>query len=84
MLLLCIRKEQENCTDLQTFDLSLTKVTIEYVRLCRYKNGEIGNGRKKNSQNENAKLSLDEIAKQLVTSKTNLTRTLSIVGGGTN
>lgn len=47
-------------------------------RLCGYKHGEIGNGREKNSHNGNSKLSLEEIAKQLGTSKTNLTRALSI------
>ena len=54
------------------------KVAVEYVKLCGYKNGEMGNGREKDSQNGNAKLTLDEIAKQLGTSKTNLTRALSI------
>ncbi len=54
------------------------KIAIEYVRLCGYKNGELGNGRKKDSQNENAKLSLEEIAGQLGTSKASLTRALSI------
>ena len=54
------------------------KVAVEYVKLCGYKHGEIGNGREKNSQVGNSKLSLDEIAKQLGTSKTNLTRALSI------
>lgn len=48
------------------------------MRLCGYKNGEIGNGREKDSQNGNAKLTLEEIAKQLGTSKTNLTRALRI------
>lgn len=54
------------------------KVAVEYVKLCGYKHGEIGNGREKNSQLGNSKLSLDEIAKQLGTSKTNLERALSI------
>ena len=55
------------------------KVAVEYVKLCGYKNGEIGNGRKKDSHNGKAtQLTLDEIAKQLGTSKTNLTRALSI------
>ena len=48
------------------------------MRLCGYKNGEIGNGREKDSQNGNAKLTLEEIAEQLGTSKTNLTRALRI------
>lgn len=55
------------------------KVTVEYVKLCGYKNGEIGNGRKKDSHNGKAtQLTLDQIAKQLGTSKSNLTRALSI------
>ncbi len=54
------------------------KIAIEYVRLCGYKNGEIGNGRKKTSQDGNSKLSLDEIANQLETSKRDLQRALSI------
>ena len=55
------------------------KVAVEYVKLCGYKNGEIGNGRKKDSHNGKAtQLTLDQIAKQLGTSKTNLTRALSI------
>lgn len=48
------------------------------MRLCGYKHGEIGNGREKDSQNGNVKLTLEEIAKQLGTSKTNLTRALRI------
>ena len=59
-------------------DKKQRKVAVEYVKLCGYKHGEIGNGREKNSQLGNSKLSLDEIAKQLGTSKTNLTRALSI------
>ncbi len=54
------------------------KVVDEYVRLCGYKNGEIGNRREKDSQNGKAKLTLEEIAKQLGTSKSNLTRALRI------
>lgn len=54
------------------------KVAVEYVKLCGYKNGEIGNGRKKECQNGTPKLSLDEIASQLGTSKRNLQRALSI------
>lgn len=55
------------------------KVAVEYVKLCGYKNGEMGNGRKKDSHNGKAtQLTLEEIAKQLGTSKTNLTRALSI------
>ena len=41
------------------------KVADEYVRLCGYKNGEIWNVREKDSQNGNAKLTLEEIASQL-------------------
>lgn len=51
------------------------KIAVEYVRLCGYKNG---GDRKSDSQNENVKLTLEEIAKQLGTSKANLTRALSI------
>ena len=51
---------------------------VKYVELKGYKHGEIGNGREKTSHNENSKLSLDEIAKQLGISKANLTRVLSI------
>lgn len=54
------------------------KALKTYVELKGYKNGEIGNGREKDSQNGNAKLTLEEIAKQLGTSKTNLTRALRI------
>ena len=48
------------------------------MELNGYKHGEVGNGREKTSHNENSKLSLDEIAKQLGMSKANLTRVLSI------
>ena len=51
------------------------KIAVEYVRLCGYKNG---GDRKSDSQDGNVKLTLEEIAKQLGTSKTNLTRALSI------
>ena len=55
------------------------KVAVEYVRLCGYENGEMGNGRKKEAHNGlPTKLTLDEIAHQLGTSKTNLKRALSI------
>ena len=55
------------------------KVAVEYVKLCGYKNGEIGNGRKKDSHNGKAtQLTFDQIADQLGTSKTNLKRALSI------
>jgi len=54
------------------------KVAFEYVRLCGYKNGEIGNGRKKECQNGIPKLTLDEIASQLGMSKRDLQRALSI------
>ena len=53
------------------------KVAVEYVKLCGYKNGEMGNGRKKESQ-VGTLLSLDEIASQLGTSKRNLQRALTI------
>ena len=49
------------------------------MRLCGYKHGELGNGRKKRVQNElSTQLTLDEIASQLGTSKANLKRALSI------
>lgn len=54
------------------------KALVTYVELKGYKNGEIGNGRKKDSHNENAKLSLDEIAQELNISKRNLQRALRI------
>ena len=55
------------------------KVAVEYVKLCGYENGEMGNGRKKEAHNGlPTKLTLDEIATQLGTSKTNLKRALSI------
>lgn len=56
-------------------DSKQRKVAVEYVKLCGYKQG---GDRKSDSHNGNMKLSLDEIAKQLGTSKTNLTRALSI------
>lgn len=55
------------------------KVAVEYVKLCGYKNGEMGNGRKKECQlGAPTLLSLDQIASQLGTSKRNLQRALSI------
>jgi len=55
------------------------KVAVEYVRLCGYKHGEIGGGHDQKAQNGlSEKLSLDEIAKQLGTSKRDLQRALSI------
>ncbi len=60
-------------------DKKQRKVAIEYVKLCGYKNGEIGKNHFQDSHNGKAeKMTLDEIAKQLGTSKTNLTRALSI------
>jgi len=47
------------------------KVAIEYVKLCGCKQGD-------NQRSVHNGLTLDEIAKQLGTSKTNLTRALSI------
>ena len=55
--------------------INSNKVAVEYVRLCGYGNG---GDRKSDSQNGNVKLTLEEIARQLGTSKTNLTRALSI------
>lgn len=55
------------------------KVAVEYVKLCGYKNGEMGNGRKKECQlGTPTQLTLDEIAEQLGTSKRDLQRALSI------
>lgn len=49
------------------------------MKLCGYKNGEIGRNHFQDSHNEKAeKLTLDEIAKELNISKSNLTRALSI------
>ena len=50
-----------------------------YVELKGYKHGEIGRNHSQDFQNGKAeKMTLEEIAKQLGTSKTNLTRALSI------
>lgn len=54
------------------------KIAVEYVRLCGYKNGEVGNGGKKRVQNGLSKITLDEIAQELNMSKTNLKRALRI------
>lgn len=55
------------------------KIATEYVRLCGYKNGEMGNGRKKECQvGTPTQMTLDEIAAQLGTSKRDLQRALSI------
>ena len=51
------------------------KVAVEYVRLCGY--GQGGDRRSKD-QNGLLKISLDQIASQLGTSKTNLKRALSV------
>lgn len=48
------------------------------MELCGYKNGEIGNGRKKDCQNGNPKFSLDELADKFKISKRNLSRILTI------
>lgn len=54
------------------------KALVTYVELKGYRNGELGNGRKKEDQNGLPKLTLDEIAQELNISKTNLKRALSI------
>lgn len=55
------------------------KVAVEYVRLCGYEHGEIGRNHSQKVHNGlSEKLTLDEIAAQLGTSKTNLKRALSI------
>lgn len=60
-------------------DTKQRKVAVEYVKLCGYKNGEMGNGRKKECQlGAPTLLSLDQIAEQLGTSKRNLQRALTI------
>lgn len=59
-------------------DAKQRKVATEYVRLCGYKHGEIGRNHFQHSQNGKAGMTLEEIALQLGTSKTNLTRALSI------
>lgn len=55
-------------------DAKQRKVAVEYVRLCGYKNGENQWG----CQVGTPKLSIEEIAKQLGTSKRDLQRALSI------
>lgn len=55
------------------------KALVTYVELKGYKHGEIGKNHFQTSHNENSeKLTLDEIAKELNISKSNLTRALSI------
>lgn len=56
-------------------DKKQRKVAVEYVKLCGYKHGGDRNSK---DQVGLLNLSLDEIAKQLGTSKTNLKRALSI------
>lgn len=48
------------------------------MSLRGYKNGELGNGRKKEDHNGLPKFTLDEIAKELNMSKSNLKRALRI------
>ena len=55
------------------------KALVTYVELNGYKNGEIGRNHIQDSHNGKAeKLTLEEIAKELGMSKSNLTRALSI------
>ena len=66
---------------IQKFEIRLShfpKIAVEYVKLCGYKNGEIGRNHLQQCQNGTPKLSLDEIASQLGTSKRNLQRALRI------
>lgn len=49
-----------------------------YVKLCGYKHGEIGGGHQRVHNGLSDGLTLEEIAKQLGTSKRNLQRALSI------
>lgn len=53
------------------------RAIAKYVELKGYKNGELGNGRPEKDANM-ACLTLDEIAKELNTSKRNLQRALRI------
>ena len=53
------------------------KVAVEYVKLCGYGYGEIGGGHQRVHNGLSERLTLDEIASQLGTSKTNLKRALS-------
>ena len=59
-------------------DRKQRKVADEYVRLCGFKHGEIGGGHQRSHYGISAQLSLSEIAQQLGTSRTNLTRALAI------
>lgn len=60
-------------------DAKQRKIATEYVKLCGYEHGEIGRNHSQRVHNGNSeKLTLNEIAKQLGISKTNLTRALSI------
>lgn len=54
------------------------KALETYVSLRGYKHGELGNGGKKRVQNGLSKITLDEIAKELNMSKSNLKRALRI------
>lgn len=55
------------------------KVADEYTRLRGYKRGEIGGGHEQKVQNGlSEKMTLDQIAKELGTSKSNLKRMLRI------
>ena len=54
------------------------KALETYVSLRGYKHGEVGNGGKKRVQNGLSKITLDEIAKELNMSKSNLKRALRI------
>lgn len=54
------------------------KALETYVSLRGYKHGQVGGGYDQTSQNGNSGMTLEEIAKQLGTSKTNLTRALRI------
>lgn len=54
------------------------KALETYVSLRGYKNGELGNGRKKEDHNGLPKFTLNEISKELNMSKSNLKRALRI------
>ena len=59
-------------------DAKQRKVAVEYVKLCGYKQGKIGGGHQRVHNGLSERLTLDEIASQLGTSKRNLQRALTI------
>ena len=59
-------------------DAKQRKIATEYVALCGFKHGELGNGRKKTSDNQNSTLTQEEIARQLGISVPTLNSMLAI------